>query len=1095
MTDPLRSANFEFLRPNWPELADLGALAERYAHPDPASAVVKLRLFAEGWVGWVYHRLRLPRAAGSHLIDLLQADAFRRAMPPAAVDQLHALRVHGNKAAHGERPRPEVAVRLLGEAFGLARWLAGAFGPGLPPADPFAPPDPAAAATAARKLEAAEAAVARLLEELEAERAKARATPQPPAQPVAVAAAPPDERATRRRLIDVLLLEAGWDVGADGASTPTVGQEVTADGDRPDYVLYDPTGRPLAVVEAKRAAADGPQGLTQARGYAAALAAGGAEPLALATNGYEVWAWDGLPRLLAGFYGPDSLARRVHQRRHRRPLGRVMHDPAVIDRPYQVRAFRSVLDRFAAGHRRALLVLATGTGKTRVAVALADALLRAGWAGRVLFLCDRTELRKQASQAFTSFLPGQPRVLVSARTAGDASGSVYLATYPAMLRQYAALDPGSFDLVVCDESHRSIYDRYRELVDYFDARVLGLTATPLDPEVSADRDTYKLFGCEPGEPTDEYPLEDGVRDGFLVGFEAREFTPPYVRDGLRYSRLTEAERRQLDDQVPDPALVEYGREQIDKAVLDLESNRLVLRNLMEHGVRDAAGRLGKTIVFARNGFHARTLRRLFAELFPELGGDFCQVIYHEDPRAEALLDEFKKATGKLVVAVSVDMLDTGVDVPEVVNLVFAKPVYSKVKFLQMIGRGTRLCPDLFGPGRPKTGFRIFDHWQNFAFFQHQYTPPRATDPKPAPQTLFEARLDLAAAALGANDRPAFDLAVGLVRADLLALPRQSWFVRQQGQLLDRLLAPGVLEAFAPATELALRQQAAPLMRWRAVGNTLPALRFDELVARLQADLVTGAATAADRRAEVQLAARQLPVNLLPVRAKQASIDRALSADFWLAPTVAALEALRDDLRPLMQYRAPLRPAAAPPLVVDIARPAAAPQAGPVDVRLAELTRAAFAGRVRQALAGLFDTDPTLGRIRAHQPVSEADLQALVSLVLTRDPGLDLRTLAEYYPDAGPLDAAIRAAVGQAPGAVAAGLRAFRNAHPLRADQLRFLDLLEHHLKLYGAVPAERLWEPPFTRLSPDGASGVFPDPALLDELLALLPPAPEAPAG
>src|SRR5262249_37872318 len=310
-------------------------------------------------------------------------------------------------------------------------------------------------------------------------------------------------------------------------------------------------------------------------------------------------------------------------------------------RLYQTRAFRSVLLRFAQGPRKTLLVLATGTGKTRVAVSISEALLRAGWARRILFLCDRTELRKQAAQAFNQFLPNQPQIIVSARTANDRSGCVYLATYPAMMKCYAAFDAGFFDLIVIDEVHRSIFNRFREIIDYFDARQLGLTATPV---AEIDRDTFQLFNCEPQSPTDSYELEEAVANGHLVPPEVRTFEPKYIRDGLRYSQMSEEERRQLDDQVPNPTAVEFEREKIDRAVFDLEPNRMILRNLMENGLRDASGtRLGKTILFARSEQHARkVLLPLFYELFPEMGGNFCKVISHTDPRAEDLIDEFKR---------------------------------------------------------------------------------------------------------------------------------------------------------------------------------------------------------------------------------------------------------------------------------------------------------------------------------------------------------------------------------------------------------------------------------------------------------------------
>jgi type I restriction enzyme R subunit len=530
----MRSVNFEFLRRNWPELADLGALAEQYAFPDPESALVKLRSFGEGFVGSVYHSLRLPRVPQSHLIDLLNAPGFTAAVPSVIVNKLHSLRVHGNRAAHGEKCRPQAATWLLEEAFDLGRWLAQTIGrrevAGLefqPPSPPVGQRSPGQLLLEKQQLQdrlkSVEDSVARLIEELEATRAQARAAEANATELKAALEAGQqvadalhlDEQTTRRRMIDELLIDAGWNVGPHGANTSQVGQEVPVPGQTSptgegaaDYVLYDERHRPIAVVEAKRAAADPQQGLTQSQLYADGLERDGVRPVNFATNGYEIWMSNDRsptpepPRQLAGFYSPESLAHLQHKRLHQQSLAAVNpRDDIIPGRLYQTRAFRSVLQRFGQGHRKTLLVLATGTGKTRVAVAIGEALLRTGWARRILFLCDRTELRKQAAQAFNQFLPHQPQIIVSARTANDRSGCIYLATYPAMMKSYAAFDVGFFDLIVIDEVHRSVFNRFREIIDYFDARQIGLTATP---RAELDYDTIRRINCETQAPTDTY---------------------------------------------------------------------------------------------------------------------------------------------------------------------------------------------------------------------------------------------------------------------------------------------------------------------------------------------------------------------------------------------------------------------------------------------------------------------------------------------------------------------------------------------------------------------------------------------------------------
>ena len=298
------------------------------------------------------------------------------------------------------------------------------------------------------------------------------------------------------------------------------------------------------------------------------------------------------------------------------------------------------------------------------------------WAKRILFLCDRRELRKQANGVFKNHLPDEPRVYVTSRTSKQRTHRIYLATYPAMMKCCETFDVGFFDLIIADESHRSIYNRYRDLFQYFDALQVGLTATPRH---AVSHNTYKLFNCEDDDPTAHYGYEEAIRDRFLSPFEVETFATPFLRDGIKYSQMSQEQREQLEEDEVEPEAVEYEQRQVDKYVFNKDTGRRILRNLMENGIKVAGGsRLGRTIVFARNHNHAVFLQNLFDEMYPQFGGGFCRIIDNYDPRAEDLIDDFK-GTGRnanLSIAISVDMLDTGIDVPEIVNLVFAKPVYS-----------------------------------------------------------------------------------------------------------------------------------------------------------------------------------------------------------------------------------------------------------------------------------------------------------------------------------------------------------------------------------------------------------------------------------
>ena len=663
--------------------------------------------------------------------------------------KLHQLRIKGNRAAHGEPVDAPTACQMVRAGYDLGRWLFVTYAHGdLKSLPAFREPFQSGAEDSRKQLQrekkavleqfaALEAKYQQLIVEVEAKRAK---TPRAEstsdqlqiAKAVGQQAAATlhfDEETTRTQLIDTWLMAAGW----DPSDANQVGKEVpvkkqpTASGEGfADYVLWGDNGKPLAVIEAKRTSKDPQVGRTQAEHYAEGLRDRfGQRPIIFCTNGHQIELWDkgqdksGLydpARGVYGFYSKDSLEYLVFRAKNRLSVKEFGPDTEnIVDRLYQIGAVRDVIERFANRRRRALIVQATGTGKTRVAIALSEALIRAKWARRILFLSDRRELRKQADDAFQRFLPGEPRTFVNAGTYKDREHRIYLATYPAMSKVYETFDVGFFDLVIADESHRSIYNRYRELFDHFDGLQVGLTATPIQ---FISRNTYTLFGCEDREPTASYTLKKAIEAGYLVPPKVIDHTTAFLREGIKYANLTEDQRLQLEEDEVEPEAVHYEAEELDKRVFNKDTNRKILQNLMEQGIRDTSGSLvGKTIIFARNHNHAVLLEKLFDELYPQYGSKVCRVIDYVDSRAQDLIDEFKDPKSLLRVAISVDMLDTGVDVPEVVNLVFAKPVFSYVKFRQMIGRGTRLCQDLFGPGKHKTHFRIFDHWGNFARFE------------------------------------------------------------------------------------------------------------------------------------------------------------------------------------------------------------------------------------------------------------------------------------------------------------------------------------------------------------------------------------------
>jgi type I restriction enzyme R subunit len=1121
MRNIMESKNFEILRAQWPDLASLAGFAEQYAHSDPASSLIKQRTFIERLVDWLTRFHQIMTFPNPNLFDQMNDPDFQKKIPPVVQNKLHFIRQFGNKAAHGWAATPQPALDCLRECYDLARWLFVTHGQGKAADCPaFAAPEPepapdhkkAESKAALAQLAAKEAELQHMLADLEKARAEALRAQKTAEEWQAIVKAGQqaahelkfDEETTRSRLIDTMLVETGWNVCPKQGNTSEVARETevlhqpTATGKGyADYVLYDDNGKPLAVIEAKKTAVSPDQGKTQARLYADGLEKmTGQRPVIFYTNGFEVFIWDDKqgypPRHLFGFYSKDSLQYLIHQRAHKKTLNTISPNSEIIDRLYQTIALQEVCDKFTGMRRKALVVQATGTGKTRVAIALVDKLLRAGWVKRVLFLCDRLELRRQAKNTFTHFIK-EPLVEVKGTTAHERDKRIYLGTYPAMLKVFQTFDTGFFDLIIADESHRSIYNRYRDLFKYFDCLQVGLTATPIE---KVHRNTFRLFDCEEGTPTYHYSLEQAVKDAFLVPYEVFAHTTRFLRQGIKFPNLTEEQCEQLEEDGENPEGFNFEVADLDRKIFNKDTNRVILRNLMENGIREATEqRPGKTIIFARNHQHAVLLSQVFDELYPQYGGSFCQVIDHYNPRAEQLIDDFKDPQNPLTIAISVDMLDTGIDVPEIVNLVFARPVFTWVKFWQMIGRGTRLRKDLFGPGKHKTRFRIFDHWENFSRFE--VAQPEA-DAHPTPsllQRLFEARLALAEEALNKGQREVFQAAIALIQADINSLPEESIAVKEKWREKRTLAKAETLEGFSPDTVRALRLVIAPLMQWVPPHERADAWRFDLVMTSLQTEHLRASGLFDDYRDRALNMINSLPLHLNPVREKLETIARAKDPAFWVNGDFEAYEGLRRDLRGIMHHRVLKAADGEAPKTIDIR------DDGVVVTRRAsnipDVDRMIFRNRVEEVLKPLFEKDPTLLKIRRAEPVSPNDLNALTSLVLTQHPDVDLGVLREYFPDvAGPLDFVIRTIIGLDRELVAARFADFARLHPkLTVKQMRFLQLLQNHISQNGTITLDRLYEPPFTTIDHQGIDGIFEDETLINSLSEIIhsfePPTPK----
>ena len=527
-----------------------------------------------------------------------------------------------------------------------------------------------------------------------------------------------NEAATRAQLIDTQLAQAGWSKSRRSYIEEflLVAKEPEGGLERPqfaDYVLLGSDGKPLAVVEAKRSARDELAGKRQAADYADAIKAKfGLDPFVFLTNGKEIQFWDReryAPRKVSGFYTRDDLERLLHQRQFSQLLDSVAINADIAGRDYQNEAIRRVTEGVDAAKRKFLLVMATGTGKTRTTIALVDALLRSKRVQRVLFLADRRELVRQAMSEFKSHLPNESLARIEA---GETSGArIQFSTYPSMMQVYSRLSVGYYDLIVADESHRSIYQRYKAIFDHFDAIQLGLTATPTD---YIDHNTFELFDCGDGAPSYYYSYEQAIADRNLVNYRVLDAQTNFQLKGIQGDALPQPLQQMALDQGVELDELQFDGSEIEKGVINQGTNDAMVREFMDKSRKDVRGLPHKSIIFAVSHAHAKRLYESFNRLYPELQRQgMAEIIDSHMERADATLDDFKYRTMPRV-AISVDMLDTGVDVPAIQNLVFAKPVFSKVKFWQMIGRGTRLHIDK-ATGEIKKDFLIIDHWKNFAY--------------------------------------------------------------------------------------------------------------------------------------------------------------------------------------------------------------------------------------------------------------------------------------------------------------------------------------------------------------------------------------------
>ena len=837
--------NFDYLLsiPSFHAFADAAVSAERILPIDPAACALSCRRAMEIAVKWMYSvDSSLVKPWDDKLVNLMGTEEFRGIVDEKLLVRMDFIRRMGNNAAHaGKTVSREQAELCLQNLFHFLDFVAYCYGDeytarefdaSLLAQQPEAAPAEQASDTEI-KLDELMKENAALKEALTQRRQTQRQTYVP--KPLDIS-----EYETRRLYIDAMLTDAGWIRGRnwlDEVELP--GMPNKSEVGYADYVLYGDDGRALAVIEAKRTCIDPVKGRQQAKLYADIIEKQqGRRPVIFLTNGFETRIVDGLypERRVALIYAKRDLEKWFNLIQMRTSLKDAEVDKHIAGRYYQEGAVKAVCTSFDEGNRRkALLVMATGSGKTRTVIALCKVLLEHGWVRDILFLADRNSLVTQAKRSFVNLLPDLS-VTNLCEEKDNLTAHCVFSTYQTMMNCIDAVRDeegklftcGHFDLIICDEAHRSIYNKYRDIFTYFDAPLVGLTATPKD---DIDKNTYEIFELGSGTPTYGYELAQAVKDGYLVDFMSVETTLKFIQQGIVYDELSDEDKQAYEETFEDEngELPEsIASSALNEWVFNEDTIREVLNVLMKHGLHiDYGNKIGKTIIFAKNHAHAEKILEVFGKEYPHLDG-YAKVIDNYMTYAQSAIDEFSDSDKLPQIAISVDMLDTGIDVPEVLNLVFFKKVMSKAKFWQMIGRGTRLCPKLMD-GKDK--FYIFDFCGNFEFFRMNKGKPTA-NMIALQGAIFQLKAQIAyklqdlayqTEELIAFRRSLVEDMVGKVRE----LNKENFAVRQHLRYVEQYANPDNYQTLTYEDTLTMGQELAPLIV--PDHDDAKALRFDALM--------------------------------------------------------------------------------------------------------------------------------------------------------------------------------------------------------------------------------------------------------------------------
>ncbi|MTK12923.1 MAG: DEAD/DEAH box helicase [Clostridiaceae bacterium] len=1094
-------SNFTFLNKKWPILAKLGTQAESYLHTDNNASMLKMRMFGEQIIDHMLAALKIEVdkfANQDDKIKLLRNSGINPAIP----DLFDIVRRYGNKANHVFYENKKDALECLIAMYRVAAWfyIKVTKDTSIKPLT-YKTPKPVTAKAPVYNIEDYD----KEKEEIKEEHTKEVNEVKEEVKTVVVTEEDKviekeveetldlNEAETRKKLIDIMLSDAGWDVN----NNELVKLELLLENHKEagkkgfvDYALFNKKGKPVAVVEAKKSSVDPIIGRQQAVEYANTIERDyGTRPIVFYTNGYEIYMWDDKysePRQIWGFYTLEDLEELFFKHKYKKDLNKVEIDKNIAGRPYQIEGIKRVYERYSNGHRKALLVMATGTGKTRTVIALTKGMMEANWAKRVLFLADRDELVRQAKEdknSFKTFMPEQISCRFTGKNSENREATLYFSTYQTMINYYSKFSVGFFDLVICDESHRSIYKTYRDILEYFDSHIIGLTATPID---FIERNTFDLFNCEDEDPTFNFSVDQAWSHipPYLIEPRVIDATTDFLRKGIKYSQMTEEQRQQVEEEGYNGADIDYNKEALEKKITNKATNRYILKTLMDNGIK-VEDHLGKTIIFAKTKTHANLLDSLFNEMYPQYKGKMTAVIYSGIKDKERLIEDFKNEEFPRI-AISVDLLDTGIDVPEIVNLVFAKPIYSKVKFWQMIGRGTRRCDNLFGDGVDKKEFAIFDCYKNFEFFEMN---PKGFIPKPqktSMQVRFELMCKLLETYKAKNKEDICKDFVEKLKSDIEELPSESIEIKKNRKKIEQVKKEEYWNHLSEDFIKKLKLEIAPLIQWIEAKDNLDAILFDNSIYRILQSFENEDKDSLIREinATMEKLAR-LKLNINQFDGKREFVKSLLEPSGWDNLSYEKLEQIRIDLRDLMKHKGAT---AGHFVVIDIKDTGAVVKEISASSVLYGANMEPYEKRVRTAIEERLKNQLVIHKIRKGEKLSQNEVEGIYSM-FGEDFVYSIDELSSKTDiDKEDIVGIIRKFVGVDEAELNKRFEEFiqKYHNKMNATQIKTLEIIKNDIAKNKGISFAALFAAPYTSFNPNGVDGIFG--RMADEVFDLIAP-------